>query len=137
MKTSKDPMTIAIKAHNVDRKDYTEARLVYFFSERRRLGPKDKGWKAKLLADGYHEVGRQHLRNGKMILVRNARVVVEVYEYRSPRVRVYQTDITDQMRKLVGAKDASPDAVYRLKSLIDCKKVAVVLAEGEVSVNKI
>jgi hypothetical protein len=110
---------------------------VYFFSERRRLGPKDKGWKAKLLADGYHEVRCQHLRNGKMILVRNARVAVEVYEYRSPRVRVYQTDITDQMRKLVGAKDASPDAVYRLKNLIDCKKVAVVLAEGEVSVNKI
>jgi hypothetical protein len=70
-----------------------------------------------------------------MMFVRNARVVVEVLEYRSPRVKVYQVDITDQMKKLTG-ETASPSAVYKLSRLIAAKRVAVFLAEGEVSVRK-
>jgi hypothetical protein len=135
MKTSRKPEVIEIKATNTDRNDYTEGRITYFYSERRKLQPNSHNYAKKLLADGYHHLKGQDLRNGRMMFVRNARVVVEVLEYRSPRVKVYQVDITDQMKKLTG-ETASPSAVYKLSRLIAAKRVAVFLAEGEVSVRK-
>lgn len=135
MKTSKAPEIIEIKATNLDRHDYTEGRITYFYSERRRLKPDSHNYAKKLMADGYRHLKGQDLRNGRKIFVRKAKVIVEVFEYRSPKVRAYQVDITDQMKKLVG-ETASPSAVYKLSRLIEAKRIAVFLAEGEVSVKK-
>lgn len=136
MKTSKKPEEIVITASNKDRNDYTEGRIKYFYSERRKLKPNSHNYAKKLEADHFHQLKRQHLRNGTMIFVRNAMVIVEMLEYRSPQVRVYQVDITDRMKKLTGEK-ASPDAAYKLGGLIEAGKVVVFLAEGEVSVCKV
>lgn len=135
MKTSKKPEILEIRATNLDRNDYTEGRIIYFYSERRKVQPKSHSYQKKLLANGYHHLKGQDLRKGTMMYVRNARVVVEVFEYRSPRVKIYQTDITSQLKKLIG-ESASPKAVEILANRIACKKVAVYLAEGEVSVAK-
>lgn len=133
----RQPEVYEIEVTNLDRAiGFKEGNVVYQYSERKRVRPKDSGIRKKLTEKGYHHVKSQDFRNGTMLFVKNAKVEVELSVAQKNGVTVYRENVTDRIYKLVGDKVVSPDSAASLANKINLHQIAVFIVDGRLNVEK-
>jgi hypothetical protein len=132
MKETRNPITVELKPMVFDHPGNTRGRLIYYYSARRKIDPADTALKRKLTQNGFYHIKKRNLRNGKIIFLKKAKIIIEVTETTVFGEKVYKEDISSKIRSYIGEK-ISPVAVEKLAHKINKERVIKpILIEGRV-----
>ena len=130
-----------VRVTDLDRSSgIAEGQVIYHYSDRQVVWPRQATKRENLTARGYHHKKRQDQRNGRMLYVKNAKIELEMKVWRGGKKMSYRKNITDDVRKLLGKeyRDAciTPDMAATLAERIDNKQVVVFLVDNKLYVEK-
>ncbi len=118
-----------------------EGKVIYYYSDRQVVWPRQVTKRENLTALGYHHKKSQDQRNGRMLYVKNAKVVVEMKVWRGQKKLSYRKNVTDDVRKLLGKEfreaKITPEIAATLAEKIGSKKVVVFLVDNKLYVEKV
>lgn len=118
-----------------------EGQVIYYYSDRQVVWPRQATKRENLTARGYYHKKRQDQRNGRMLYVKNAKVVIEMKVWRGQKKLSYRKNVTDDVRKLLGKEfreaKITPEIAAKLAERIGSKKVVVFLVDNKLYVEKV
>lgn len=118
-----------------------EGNVIYYYSDREIVWPRQSAKRERLTSQGYHHKKRQDQRNGRMLYVKNAKVVIEMKVWRGQKKLSYRKNVTDDVRKLLGKEfreaKITPEIAATLAERIGSKKVVVFLVDNKLYVEKV
>lgn len=140
--TRKPDETFEIRVTDLDRtKGIAEGRVIYHYSDRQTVWPRQTTKREGLTKQGYHHVKRVDQRNGRMLFVKNAKVEIEMSVFRGSEVVSYRKNITESLRKLLRKElsqdeKITPDTAAKLANKINTGRVVVFVADKQLFVAK-
>jgi len=132
MKETSNPITVELKPMVFDHPSNTRGRLIYYRSARKKINPANTALKQKLTQNGFYHIKKCNLRNGKIIFVKKAKIIVEITETTVFGEKVYIADISSKIKSYIG-EGISPVAVEKLAHKINNdREIKPIIIEGRV-----
>ena len=118
MKETRKPITVEIKSTVFDSPGETRGRLIYQYSARQKVDSDDAELKRRLTKEGFHHIKKRKLRNGQIVFIKKAKIIVEVTQKTVYGEKVYREDISSKVRSYIGER-ITPEAVEKLAHKIN------------------